>query len=97
MDPEERQPGTYDDLIKAGERLIGALAEEQRVSALYPSDISQVFSYLEAVSAARKRVDECAGEYRKLLAECGFPDIPIRREIEKNEKFRAPGSPKLAT
>jgi len=91
MDPEEQTRGIYDDLIKVGERLIAALAEEQRISAIYPDDISQVFAYLEAVSAARKRVDECASEYRKLLAECGSPDLPIRREIERTEKRRSLG------
>jgi hypothetical protein len=91
MDPEDQTRGAFDGLIKAGERLIAALAEEQRVSAVYPEDISQVFAYLETVSAARKRVDECAAEYRKLLVECGSPDLPIRREIERTEKRRALG------
>lgn len=84
-------------LLEAGERLLEALNEEHRVSARYPKDISEVFSYLEHVSTARRQVDDCAGSYCSALAECGFPDVPIRHVIECGEGLCKPEIPGLAT
>lgn len=72
-------------IVEAGQRLLDAMAEEHRVSGAYPKDISEVFKYLESVSRARKTVDELAEKYCAVLAEYGFPDVPIRHLIEEGE------------
>jgi len=72
-------------ILQVGERLLAALAEEQRVSEAYPKAISDVFAYVESVSQARKNVDECAEKYCEILAEYDFPDVPIRHLIECGE------------
>ena len=82
---EPLDKAAFDAILEAGERLLAALAKERRLSEAYPKDISRVFDYLESVSLARKTVDECAENYWAILAEYGFPDVPVRREIESGE------------
>ena len=53
---------------EAGERLLAALSEEQRLSKSYPKDLTKVVEYLESVSYARKTADERAKEYFSVLA-----------------------------
>lgn len=72
----------YDSLLRAGDRLLAAMAEEQRVTRLHPTGPDLAIQHREAVSAARHRVDECAREYCEALAECEYPDVPIRHVIE---------------
>ncbi|GEM_PF-2911453 len=84
-------------ILDVGERLLAALREEQRISEAYPKDISEVFAYLEAVSRARKAVDECAERYCAVVADYGFPDVPIRHWIEEGEYRHRWNWPPLAT
>lgn len=85
MEKATQAEQVYSALLNAGELLLEAMAEERRAAERYPEDISKVFGYLEVVSAARKKVDERADEYCSMLAECGFPDLPIRHAIECGE------------
>ena len=83
-EPEPLNKAAFEEILQAGERLLAALADERRLSEAYPKDISKVFDYLESVSLARKTVDECAEKYFAILAKYGFPDVPIRHEIENS-------------
>lgn len=82
---EESKEAAFVAILKSGERLLAALDEERRLTKAYPKQITGVFEYLESVSRARKAVDECAKEYYAIVAENGFPDLPIRHEIESGE------------
>lgn len=83
--PENPETAAVTAIIEAGERLLAALKEEHRLSKAYPKDFTAVFDYLESVSDVRKVVDERANEYFSIIAKYGFPDVPIRREIETGE------------
>ena len=77
------QPGCdrYEALLQAGERLIAAQEEEHRLRSAVAKH-HDMAEHAELVSAARKRVDEYAEAYCRMLDECGYPDLPIRRVIE---------------
>ena len=79
---EAEDNAAFRAILEAGERLLAALDQERQLSKSYPKQITEVFEYLESVSRARKAVDQCAKEYYAILAENGFPDLPIRHEIE---------------
>jgi hypothetical protein len=86
--PDEPKPvdeAALKAILEAGEPVLAALREEQRISEAYPKDIAEVFSYAESVARARKVVDDCAERYCAILAEYGFPDVPIRHVIEEGE------------
>ena len=81
----EPDSATVAAILEAGEQLLDALREEDRISKAYPKDFTAVVDYLESVSDVRKIVDERAREYFSILEKYGFPDIPIRHEIETGE------------
>ena len=84
-------------IIEAGERLLAALREEQRLTKAYPKDFTAVVDYLESVSYARQIVEERAKEYFSILAAHGFPQVPIRHQIETGENRRRWNWPPLRT
>jgi hypothetical protein len=75
VDTEQQTGNPYDTLFEAGKRLLEAMEEERTISQHYPEDISKIFSYIENVSAARKRVDVCAAEYCTILDETGCTKV----------------------
>lgn len=83
--PENPETAAVTAIIEAGERLLAALKEEHRLSKAYPKDFTAVVDYLESVSDVRKFVDERAKEYFSIIEKYGFPDIPIRHEVETGE------------
>lgn len=94
---EESKNLAFVAILEAGERLLAALDEERRLSKTYPKQITGVFEYLESLSLARKTVDQRAKEYYTVIAENGFPDLPIRHVIEDDDNRLRWGWPPLPT
>lgn len=89
MDGEQESENLYAAVLEAGQRLLAALRDEHRVTERLPNDVSKLSRYYEAISAARKRVDDCEGAYCAALEACGYPEIPIRHVIECGDQPNA--------